>query len=104
MKRKFYLLSLSTVLSGFAFVHAQGPVTNNPANAAAAGANSSQYWSRQGNNSSTGTNNIFGTQTGYNSQVWFATNGFFRMMMDNGSNAINQGRISMGLFSTKILS
>jgi|LakMenEpi03Aug12_release.lakeMendotaPanAssembly.Ray.scaffolds.fasta_scaffold359097_2 hypothetical protein len=88
----------------FDLLVAQGPVNNSPANPNAAGATSAQFWSRQGNTAVNGTNNVFGTQAGFNSQIWYSTNGFYRMMMDNGSNAITQGRISMGLFSTKILS
>jgi hypothetical protein len=53
-------------------------------------------WYRGGNNLFTGNGNVLGFQTGANSQVWFATNGFYRMMMDDGSNAILDGRISMG--------
>lgn len=71
------------------------PVINNPANPNAAGANSPQYWSRQGNTLSTGTNNVIGFQAGSNSQVWFASNGLYRMMIDDGTNAILNGRISM---------
>lgn len=72
------------------------PVQNNPANQNAAGANSAQYWSRQGNTLVNGTNNVIGFQAGSNSQVWFASNGVYRMMIDNGFNGINQGRISVG--------
>jgi len=69
------------------------PVTNNPANG---GANSGQFWSRQGNNFANGTNNVFGFQTSFNSQIWHQTNGFNRMLMNNGTNAVTDGRVGIG--------
>ncbi|HWY12715.1 MAG TPA: hypothetical protein VN026_15385 [Bacteroidia bacterium] len=41
-------------------------------------------------------NNFFGTQTGFNIPINFETNGFNRMIINNGGNGINDGRIAMG--------
>jgi len=40
--------------------------------------------------------NVFGFLAGQNSQIWYQTNGFNRMMMNNGANANTDGRIVMG--------
>jgi|GEM_PF-4178826 hypothetical protein len=88
----FGILSVCTLqLAGYS-----QPVVNNPANINASGANSQQFWSRQGNTLNNGTNNVFGFQAGWNSQVWFTTNGFYRMMMNNGAGGNVDGRIGMG--------
>ncbi|CAG0986479.1 hypothetical protein FLAV_02066 [Flavobacteriales bacterium] len=53
-------------------------------------------WYRGGNNTALTPFNVFGFQTGSNSQIWYQTNGFNRMMMNNGGNAYTDGRIGMG--------
>jgi hypothetical protein len=93
MKKVFYFLIIQTL--SVCIADAQ-PVQNSPGNQNAAGANSAQYWSRQGNTLNQGTNNVFGFQAGWNSQVWFTTNGFYRMMMNNGAGGNVDGRIGMG--------
>ncbi len=95
MNKYLKVVLLGLGLSSTVVLHAQ-PVINNPANANVAGANSLQYWSRQGNTNANGTNNVFGTQTNYNAQVWSMTNGFYRMMMNNGAGGNADGYIGMG--------
>ena len=72
------------------------PVLNNPASSAANGTNSGEYWSRVGNTNSNGTNNVFGTAAGFNSQIWTTTNGVYRMMINNGGTAVTDGYIGIG--------
>lgn len=72
------------------------PTGTPPANNVNAQSGSAWY---RGGNTLTGiaaTNNIFGFVGGQNSQIWYQTNGFNRMMMNNGGNAYTNGRIGMG--------
>ena len=93
MKRILFFALVQVVIVSTAYAQ---PIQNNPANLNAAEANSFQYWSRQGNTLANGTNNVFGFQAGWNSQIWYQTNGFYRMMMNNGVGGNVDGRIAMG--------
>lgn len=90
MKKKHIAIVLTTMT--FSSLLAQpvlNPVPTTVPNQA------SQAWYKGGNNS-VNSGNILGFQAGSNSQIWFASNGVYRMMIDNGFNGINQGRISVG--------
>lgn len=88
MKNKFKLLSFLLIANG---VFGQVPITNTDPSGNASGTNNQQYWSRGGNTSAIGTNNVFGTAATFNSPIYTVTNGVNRTKL-NGSftNSANQ--------------
>jgi hypothetical protein len=88
MKKNLIVLALSLVGISALAQPVTAPIPPTPflkANAA---------WYR-GGNVIAGAGNVLGFQAGNNSQVWFLTNGFSRMMMDKGGSTIFNGRMSM---------
>lgn len=57
--------------------------TTNDPSGNSSGTTSQQYWSRGGNNSQNGTNNVFGTR--WNSDIWIMTNNQFTGRFTQGN-------------------
>lgn len=60
------------------------------------GPGNSLDWRRGGNTFTPNSNNIFGFGPTFNSQIWYQTNGFNRMVMDKGGASISDGRLGFG--------
>lgn len=78
-KNRIITITLGLVSPILVISQNQPPTNNNPAGNPS-GYSSQQYWSRAGNNSLNGTNNIFGTL--YNSPIYTITNNTLRMKLD----------------------
>lgn len=92
MKKKICMTAIGLISLGCLF--GQQSATGNDPSGAASGTNSQQYWSRAGNTSANGTNNIFGTK--WNSPIYTITNGNVRMITMAGGVGANDGRIAIG--------
>ena len=89
--RKLKLLLGASALT-LNIIAQQNPTSNSPANQNQNGTNDRAFWSRAGNTSANGLNNIFGTTGGWNSPIYTVTNGVTRMQMNGTvSNVINVG-------------
>jgi hypothetical protein len=77
MKTKFLLF---VSLIQFQFLAQQVPTVNDPGGVIPSGQNSTQYWSRAGNQLVGGINNIFGTK--WNSPIYTITNDQYRMKLN----------------------
>ena len=76
MKKRKYLI-FGLILCSNQLLAQQNPTNTSPGGAGPSGQNNQQYWSRAGNNSNGGFNNIFGTL--WNSPIWLQTNGLNRV-------------------------
>ncbi len=90
--KKIKLIFVGIILTNMS-VMAQPVTTPVPTTVPTQAANA---WYRGGNNTVLTSFNVFGFQTGSNSQIWYQTNGFNRMMMNNGTGLATDGKISIG--------